>query len=243
MTTKNSDGGCGRVRQYNKSEVPRLRWTPQLHQHFVQVVDGLGGKYKATPKRILQMMSVKGLKISHIKSHLQMYRSWKESKKNIDMFVPVRHLHLRRTCLKDNGPFSNCSLSKRVVGNDHRDRQFEGGNFKQQNFSKETNNNSLLQMEEAAAAANVFEHHQEKYTCLLGKKLKDKDIGRLGEICALSLSFSPSPATTPKSEDDDEKGYFCPLINDLTHPTIIKTSKFSNNYINLDLTISTSFPN
>ena len=55
----------------------------------------------------------------------------------------------------------------RVVGNDHRDWQFEGGNFKQQNFSKETNNNSLLQMEEEAAPANVFEHHQVSFILMM----------------------------------------------------------------------------
>ncbi|KAK7276729.1 hypothetical protein RIF29_17874 [Crotalaria pallida] len=59
------------VRQYNKSELPRLRWTPELHAHFIEAVQSLGGKNKATPKRILQQMSVKGLKIAHIKSHLQ----------------------------------------------------------------------------------------------------------------------------------------------------------------------------
>ncbi|XP_021274490.1 putative Myb family transcription factor At1g14600 [Herrania umbratica] len=75
--TKNSRRPGAGVRPYNKSDLPRLRWTPELHQQFVQAVDWLGGKYKATPKRILQMMSVKGLKISHIKSHLQMYRSSK----------------------------------------------------------------------------------------------------------------------------------------------------------------------
>ncbi|KAA0032869.1 putative Myb family transcription factor [Cucumis melo var. makuwa] len=59
------------VRQYNKSELPRLRWTPELHRYFVQTVEILGGRNQATPKKILQMMGVKGLKISHIKSHLQ----------------------------------------------------------------------------------------------------------------------------------------------------------------------------
>ncbi|KAJ6681391.1 MYB FAMILY TRANSCRIPTION FACTOR PHL7-LIKE [Salix koriyanagi] len=59
------------ARQYIKSEHPRLRWTPELHEHFVETVDRLGGKYKATPRRILQMMGVNELKISHIKSHLQ----------------------------------------------------------------------------------------------------------------------------------------------------------------------------
>ena len=41
---KNSQRTTG-VRQYNKSEFPRLRWTPELHDHFVEVVERLGGKY------------------------------------------------------------------------------------------------------------------------------------------------------------------------------------------------------
>uniref|UniRef100_A0A0E0LEI8 HTH myb-type domain-containing protein n=1 Tax=Oryza punctata TaxID=4537 RepID=A0A0E0LEI8_ORYPU len=63
------------VRQYNRSEVPRMRWTEELHRQFVEAVECLGGQDEATPKRILQLMGVKGVSISHIKSHLQMYRS------------------------------------------------------------------------------------------------------------------------------------------------------------------------
>jgi SHAQKYF class myb-like DNA-binding protein len=37
---------------------------------------------EATPKRILQLMGVKGVSISHIKSHLQMYRSSSSNGKN-----------------------------------------------------------------------------------------------------------------------------------------------------------------
>ncbi|KAL6873776.1 hypothetical protein ACP4OV_013858 [Aristida adscensionis] len=63
------------VRQYNRSELPRMRWTEELHRQFIEAVECLGGQDEATPKRILQLMGVKGVSISHIKSHLQMYRS------------------------------------------------------------------------------------------------------------------------------------------------------------------------
>ncbi|XP_059281492.1 putative Myb family transcription factor At1g14600 isoform X2 [Lycium ferocissimum] len=65
----------GGVRQYTRSKVPRLKWTPYLHQCFLHAIQKLGGQHKATPKLVLQMMDVRGLTISHVKSHLQMYRS------------------------------------------------------------------------------------------------------------------------------------------------------------------------
>ncbi|KAM3193724.1 hypothetical protein ACQJBY_070388 [Aegilops geniculata] len=63
------------VRQYNRSDEPRMRWTEELHRQFIEAVDCLGGQDVATPKQILQLIGAKGVSISHVKSHLQMYRS------------------------------------------------------------------------------------------------------------------------------------------------------------------------
>uniref|UniRef100_A0A0E0BD91 HTH myb-type domain-containing protein n=1 Tax=Oryza glumipatula TaxID=40148 RepID=A0A0E0BD91_9ORYZ len=75
------------VRQYNRSKVPRLRWTPDLHHCFVHAIHKLGGQHKATPKRVLQLMGVGGLTISHVKSHLQAFSRWM-----------IRSKHLQEAC-------------------------------------------------------------------------------------------------------------------------------------------------
>ncbi|KAL7585816.1 hypothetical protein Lser_V15G44091 [Lactuca serriola] len=74
---KKSNSASGYVRPYVRSKNPRLRWTPELHLRFIHAVEKLGGQERATPKLVLQLMNIKGLSISHVKSHLQMYRSKK----------------------------------------------------------------------------------------------------------------------------------------------------------------------
>ncbi|AEE76860.1 Protein PHR1-LIKE 2 [Arabidopsis thaliana] len=60
---------------------PRLRWTTELHERFVDAVTQLGGPDKATPKTIMRTMGVKGLTLYHLKSHLQKFRLGRQAGK------------------------------------------------------------------------------------------------------------------------------------------------------------------
>ncbi|KAL6651210.1 hypothetical protein ACP70R_010135 [Stipagrostis hirtigluma subsp. patula] len=108
-----SGGRNGAVRRYIRSKVPRLKWTAELHGRFLQAVEFLGGEDKATPKLILKLMGVKGLTISHVKSHLQMYRTPRHGTGRREMQAQLQRKH---SCAADEqGPKEFlCPLLKRA---------------------------------------------------------------------------------------------------------------------------------
>ncbi|XP_038896529.1 probable transcription factor KAN4 [Benincasa hispida] len=111
---KRSGGGVGCGVRRSNIRAPRMRWTTTLHAHFVHAVELLGGHERATPKSVLELMNVKDLTLAHVKSHLQMYRTVKNTVKGTD--------DCGRGEVEDDAMDLSCSAKKSMFESAHLQR-------------------------------------------------------------------------------------------------------------------------
>ncbi|CAA7405045.1 unnamed protein product [Spirodela intermedia] len=131
---------------------PRLRWTAELHERFVDAVNQLGGPEKATPKMIMRTMAVKGLTLYHLKSHLQKYRLGKQSSRE----------------------GSDCSKNDSAAGETHEIGQPSSSSIMTQEFNDEYNDvmRSQMELQRRLHEHLQVEHHLELRIEAHGKYLQ-----------------------------------------------------------------------
>ncbi|XP_055824980.1 two-component response regulator ORR29-like [Solanum dulcamara] len=221
------------VRQYKKSSIPRLRWTPQLHELFIEAVQHLGGGHKATPKRIQQMMAVKGLKISHVKSHLQMYRNLKEPA-NLNIVRSMNNFHEERPQFS----FSCSSPLEHVCetleyGPSKSSKQIDPLSDQSPNYK------AIINAHIAENNIYCYDYQEAQGSLSSGMtKEEEEDGGPSSEICEF-----------PHEADGEceREINFWPLDNyhknsqcDTSAKQVVQSTK-DNSHINLDLSISSCF--
>ncbi|MQL79724.1 hypothetical protein Taro_012146 [Colocasia esculenta] len=170
------------VRTYNRSDAPRMRWTEELHARFVDAVRSLGGHDKATPKRILQLMGAKAVSISHIKSHLQMYRNMSNQITTAHPFLSTERVHTRKMLDPDD---PNTTGSRVHSSANSSNGSFPWTSLEESSIESEPN---ALKFDTQFFKDNAsFNQSQgSEMNLLRGSEIADEDIS-----CKLTLSTYP----------------------------------------------------
>ncbi|KAF3653996.1 Myb family transcription factor APL [Capsicum annuum] len=112
----NANGDSGLV--LSTDAKPRLKWTPDLHERFIEAVNQLGGADKATPKSVLKLMGIQGLTLYHLKSHLQKYRLSKNHHGQANSSGDNKAAaSMEKICESTGSPTSNPSIASQPNNN------------------------------------------------------------------------------------------------------------------------------
>ncbi|KAF6134489.1 hypothetical protein GIB67_028510 [Kingdonia uniflora] len=125
---------------------PRLKWTSELHKRFVEAVTQLGGATQATPKSLLTAMSIPGLTLYHLKSHLQAF------------FIYYKYR------LVKNQQLENCNYNdqEESTESDYDENEVSGGLIVGEIISRSTTRNTKMNDLEIAQALHAQMEVQKK---------------------------------------------------------------------------------
>ncbi|CAL0323913.1 unnamed protein product [Lupinus luteus] len=152
-----------RLQSKRNTRAPRMRWTSSLHARFLHAVELLGGHERATPKSVLELMDVKDLTLAHVKSHLQMYRTVKNTDKTVpysdgedfmSLTPPVNQNNVdynssnlcgnsssrsKGACMQVNSQDLNELSSEEILSSQHIGKLSKGSNYIQSRSFKDQN--------------------------------------------------------------------------------------------------------
>ncbi|KAL2508786.1 Uncharacterized protein Fot_32433 [Forsythia ovata] len=107
--TSISEQNEGGKDESNNKKKPRMVWTREMHQKFLEAIEILGPE-NAVPKKIVEIMNVPGLTRENVASHLQKYRDCR--KRDQDVSVSSMYDTNTRNLYKGSCSFPSLSASR-----------------------------------------------------------------------------------------------------------------------------------
>ncbi|KAK4796469.1 hypothetical protein SAY86_028795 [Trapa natans] len=198
------------------SSKPRMRWTPELHEAFVEAVNKLGGSERATPKGVLKLLKVEGLTIYHVKSHLQKYRTARyrpelpegSSEKRPCPLEEISSLDLKTGIQLTEALRLQMEVQKRLheqleIQRNLQLRIEEQGRYLQMMFEKQCKSGSEMKASTSSLEdPSVPEEVQQQHDVLNGSEHKDSKKKNGPSIVLLDTSPSIAEESVEKQEGD-----------------------------------------